>query len=332
MIRQACCMGNLCCDCGGGNPICLWSVTGARCKASRKDIAPWMLAMRDAESAGVDLPSALTEVMDVKCVFVHGLRDAVREKTVARVETDINQLVHRVDPNARTVVTGTRSSGFIFFETTRLMDVFLDTWTRPADRWGHITVCGHLVGVRRYKTVHYGAHVTQAATRSEDAETAVPAIEVTQPSSDAGGGVATLQVVAHRLQHPIGAGEGASRQVVRRTRTEVSSPVPTPRVVEDMTGHNFNWDEAGVFLELQPDGLSRKCLLCKRGATDRGYFGRPITMDTAHVEGGVNQANKSILLMHLRSPLHRRNVAIKLAAMAEAIKSQTATQGAYLSK
>jgi len=324
MIRQACCIGNLCCDCGGGNPICLWSFTGARCKASRKDIAPWMLAMCDAESAGVDLPSALSKVMDVKCVFVYGLREAIHEQTVAQVETDINQLAHRVDPNARTVVTGIGSSGFIFFETARLMDVFLDAWTRPSDRWGHITVCGHRVGVRRYKTEFYGAHVTQAATIMEDAGTAVPAIEVTQASSDAGGAVAALQAVGHRLQQPIGAGQGASRQVVRRTRIEVSSPVPTPRVVEHITAQNFDWGQVVVLFELLPDGMSRKCLLCNSG--------RPITMATAHVEGGANLANRRKLLVHLAAPPHRRNVDIKLAEMAEAIKSQTATQGAHPSK
>jgi len=152
-----------------------------------------MLAMHDAVLAGIDLSSALSKDMDVKCVFVFGLRRAIQENAVAQVEADIKQFVHHVDPNARTVVQGVGSAGFIFFQTARHMDVFLAAWTKPA----HISVCVHRLGVRQYSTEHYGSHVARSVACPDDAGAALPAIEVTQPSCEAGGSVAALQAMAH---------------------------------------------------------------------------------------------------------------------------------------
>ena len=324
MARYACTIANLCYDCGGGNVNCYFSIGGQRCIPSRENTAPWLLVMNDAVSAGIDLPSALSQEMNEKCVFVIGISRVLLRHNVAQIEADIMRQGRRYDLNPRVVIRGDGGHGFIFFQDKRHMDRFLTVSKAPGGTWGSISVCGTELGVRQYSREYYSPPVAQSGAGSQAAcqdvpVVVVPAIAITQPNRQAGGSFGALHSMAHRLQIPVGEGQGAARQVVRLGIPAVTIPDPSPTMVEDMKAGDFDWARASTFLILQADGASYTCSLCG------SYLKRTIQMATAHVEGGTNSLNRKIVLVHLMSVGHRRRVTEKLAQMAAAALSQSDT-------
>ena len=94
-----------------------------------EDVSLLAKTLRDgfnnAIAAGVDIKSGLSEEINAKCVFVHGLARVVQRCGMRQVEDDILRHSRQCGPS-RVVIMGDSFHGFNFFEDTCHMDRFLD--------------------------------------------------------------------------------------------------------------------------------------------------------------------------------------------------------------
>ena len=310
MGKQGCALADVCYRCGGGNVNCKWQSITHLCKPRRADIAPWLLAIQDAQLAGKDLPSKLSQEMDTKCVFVCGLGRVLQHNSIAMVEAGIIGHVSRSGPHYRIVIRGNLGHAFIFCGDENHKNSFLEDTKMPGSSWGSIVVCNWRLGVKANNGEHY-RHAGTGAARPAVAAVTVPSSPVTQPINQTDADLEALHSMAQRVQAPVGGGYGVARQVIRVGVPEA--------MVEDMSARNFDWARVSKFIVLQPGGMSRIFSLCGT------YSGRQINMITEHEEGGANSDNRTVVLNHLMSRGHRHRVATKRDDAAAAAHNQLDT-------